>query len=148
MRFVRLVVFTLLAGPATAQNAFDISGTEACMQEAISFEERQYCVGASARNCMENLGEAADMAFCAGQEVEWWEARMNANLQDISGWPELSAAQRSALERMQAAWLAYRDESCAFQQIFGGGQGSQEAECRLWMTGDQAVYLEDYVPGY
>ena len=149
MRSARLTVLALLlAGPLHAQEGFDISLTVACMEDAITYEERQYCVGSAARQCMEYLGDSEGMARCAGAEAAWWETRMNATFETIFKGAEVSADQATALARMQAAWRAYRDESCDFEQAFGAGQATSKAECLLWMTGDQAVYLEDYVPGY
>ena len=138
----------LLGSPVAAQEGFDISITASCMEDAISYEERQYCVGSAARQCMEYLGDSEGMARCAAAETAWWEARMNANFEMIFKGAEVDADQAKALARMQVAWLAYRDESCAFEQAFGAGQAASKAECLLWMTGDQAVYLEDFMPGY
>lgn len=137
----------LLAAPVMAQEVFDISATEACMNEAISFEERQYCVGASTRICMEYLGDSEAMARCATQETAWWDMRMDATLGQITKAERVSAGQAEALARMQAAWVNYRDESCAFEQAFGAGEAASQAECMLWKTGDQAVLLEDYIIG-
>lgn len=146
MRFARALALALLmARPAAAQEVFDISATETCMNEAISFEERQYCVGASARICMEYLGGSEAMARCAAEETAWWMARMDVTLGRIATAENVSAAQGEALARMQAAWLGYRDESCAFEQAFGSGEAASESECLLWKTGDQAVLLEDYI---
>ncbi len=143
-----LWVFLLLAGPLAAQDAFDIGATKACMENAISHEERQYCVGASSRGCMEHLEDMAGMARCAVQETAWWEARMDENIRLISEGTEADTAQVKALLRMQAAWGAYRESHCAFEQAFAFEPEAVQAECMLWLTGDQAVYLEDYVPGY
>lgn len=138
----------LLAGPVVAQDTFDISFTAACMEDAITSEERSFCVGASTRQCIEHLGDPAVVLACAQAETAWWSERMATVFKQISRSAEVDADQAKALAQMQAAWLAYRNTSCAFERAFGAEQGLVETECLLWMTGDQAVYLEDYMPGY
>ncbi len=145
MRHLPLAL-TLAAAPLAAQQGFDISATEACMAEAYGYEERQYCVGAAARQCMEYLGDSEGLARCAAQETAWWETRMAASVTRISADDSLSATQVDALAKMQAAWRAYVDESCAFELAFGADHAASLAECLLWKTGDQAVLLEDYLP--
>jgi len=141
-----ILALLLFAPPLAAQQGFEINITENCMADAISYEERQYCVGAAARQCMEYLGDTAGLARCAGAEAMWWEARVNVNVERISQDESLTSVQVEALTRMQAAWQDYRDASCAFEQAFAEEQTASEAECLLWRTGDQAVLLEDYLP--
>jgi len=144
------VLFCLLlfTGPIAAQDVFDIEITAACMEEANSYEERQYCVGASTRRCSEHLEDPIMAVMCAKSETIWWEAQIATLVQTISRSAETNEAQAKALARMQADWLRYRDNSCAFEQAFGAGQAAPEVDCLLWMTGDQAVYLFEYAPGY
>jgi len=138
------LALTFLGAPLSAQQGFDVSVTEACMADALGYEEQQYCVGAAARQCMEYLEDSQGFAGCAGAEAAWWEARINGSFARISS--AANEEQANALAKMQAAWLAYRDEICAFEQVFGAGEAVSEAECLLWKTGDQAVFLEDYLP--
>ncbi len=144
MRFAGGILAAILAGPLAAQEGgFDIGATADCMEEALTSEERRFCVGAATRQCIDYAADPALAESCARQETAWWESRMAAVQQEIAA--SADAAQAGALMRVQAAWLDYRDSSCAFEQAFGAAEIS-EAECLLWLTGDHAVYLEDYLP--
>ena len=56
----------------------------------------------------------------------------------------------AALRDMQRAWIGWRDAACAYERAqWGGGSGSGPAtlECRMQLTGQQALALEARMAG-
>jgi uncharacterized protein YecT (DUF1311 family) len=54
-------------------------------------------------------------------------------------------SQGDALKNMQRAWIAYRDATCDYERShWGGGTGGGPAtvSCLMYMTAEQALYLE------
>ncbi len=96
------------------------------------------------------------MIYCLGEELDWWDARLNAAYQERlaqsrdadAGMADIGAtapSQADALRDMQRAWIAYRDASCYYERSrWGGGTGGGPAisACLMHQTGQQALYLE------
>ena len=147
MRLTRfLIIAVLLGSPVAAQEGFDISVTEACMEDALTYEERQYCVGSAARQCMEYYGNSESMARCAVAEIAWWEARAGMSIRQIMMEDTENVELATAILRMHVTWKDLSDRQCAFEQLIGAQQGENKSECLLRMTGEQALYLENFVP--
>lgn len=156
-----LSLWAVIHGPAG--HAQDLSwtpdATEACLTEAAQdAKARPLCIGRSAALCIDTPDgyTTVGMSFCASQEGEYWDTRLNAAYQALSAieaerdaeMAELGSAAPSmsdALRDMQRAWIAYRDGSCAYEASqWGGGSGTGPAvtHCRMQMTGEQALKLE------
>lgn len=144
---------------ATAQVQFSIADTEACLVGAEN-SARMQCVGKGAKSCMNSTtdgGTTYGMTLCLSEEHDYWDARLNAaysalrtvNTTADAEMKEIGSTapeQAPALQKMQRAWIAYRDASCKYERSWwGGGTGAGPAgvDCVLKLTAQQALYLED-----
>jgi uncharacterized protein YecT (DUF1311 family) len=93
--------------------------------------------------CDDKDGTVA-LSSCYTDRAAAWQTRLDAaypaTLRFVKG------RQRRALQRAQAAWLTYRDATCAF---YGATPGTvraiQGAYCTLDLTRRRALELEEYV---
>jgi len=159
---IPLIVLLFLPGVdlhAEEDIPFDILATETCLIGKEKYA-RHDCIGASAEICMgSDLGGSTyGMGFCIGQELDWWDARLNKtyrellareksedeeNIRDGINRPLLKA---DALKDMQRAWIKYRDALCEHEAVqWNGGTGAGQAflGCLLGETGRQVFVLED-----
>ncbi len=142
-----VLFFLLIAGPVAAEGpSYSDLATESCLQEAVVIGERQACIGASARACMDDGGGSYVESICYSEEGVFWDARLNAVYQE-----QMSAARGSdpaladALLRLQRAWIGYRDARCdAVFAAWGEGTGRSPAfaECLMRTTAEQTIFLE------
>ncbi|WP_425070447.1 lysozyme inhibitor LprI family protein [Sagittula sp. S175] len=150
-----------LAGAWAAQElVFSPEGTMQCMMENPGMEVS--CIGVSADECMadtEGGGSTVGMGGCLDAELSFWDARLNAAYgarmtaakaadaeARAGGWT--APSQEEALRTMQRAWIGFRDARCAYAaSLWGGGTGAGPATigCLMLTTGEQALYLENYV---
>lgn len=161
MRPVPVLAFALavLASPVAADDfPFSPDATEDCVSKATTFGEQTACVGASADLCMEaeNGFTTVGMGFCIGQEVDYWDTRLNAAYQALRSreravdqeMADLGASvpeRATALRDMQRAWIVFRDTSCVYEYTqWGGGTGGgpAHAACLMEMTARQTLLLE------
>ena len=163
-----LALWGMASQPAQAQDEvadhYTSSSTEACLEEAASDTERLGCVGASARICVAQSGDPLlriVRAVCAVNETKYWQARLDAAVAHLTeAFAESDAMLATdnttpypkalAMAEMQIAWQGFMDETCDFEMAlwgWGPGSGVQEVECRLRMTGAQALYLESQPDG-
>ncbi|HRO11469.1 lysozyme inhibitor LprI family protein [Amaricoccus sp.] len=150
----------LLALPAAAQDIpFSMEATEACVAEAADLAGRRACVGRAAEACMETPDgqTTAGMGACLDAEWRYWDERLNvayaaqmdletATEQELEDLGSAAPSPAAALRDMQRAWMAWRDAACIYEaSTWGGGTGAgpASAECRLQITGEQALALED-----
>ncbi|MCV2880674.1 lysozyme inhibitor LprI family protein [Actibacterium sp. XHP0104] len=160
----RLFIATAMAvcagAAAQAQDIrFDIALTQACLAGLPEGAAPDACIGVSANACIEATPDGyttVGMGICHGQELGYWDTRLNAaygQLRDRhqAADAELdqlgSAAPRRApaLQEMQRAWIAYRDATCDYERSYwGGGTGGGPATvaCHMRLTAGQALYLE------
>lgn len=156
MKHTLVLALTLLATPAAAQDlVFDGSRIAACYSNVFGNEARA-CIGAEAERCMtETPGgtSTAGMSGCLSLEHDWWDARLNAVYAEVRAAArdmdatagEYAPSQADALVAMQRAWIAFRDERCAYERSWwGGGTGGGPATmaCLMQMTAEQVIYLE------
>ena len=162
--FMKSAAFTaLFAGAmpslATAQDLrFDIVHTQACLQEATEWAERQNCIGAASIQCIEATAAGSStigMSECTYKEYQWWDGELNAAYgrlraleksedADAGGLPGY-ISQAEALLNMQRAWIKFRDQKCTYERAqWSGGTGGGPAEisCLLDETARQAMYLD------
>ena len=86
------------------------------------------------------------------ESIQTWDSRLNAAYKDVRAKRTRSdqietesPSQVEALKLMQRAWIVYRDATCAYERShwFGGtGGGPATVSCLMYMTAEQALYLE------
>ncbi|MEP3280334.1 MAG: lysozyme inhibitor LprI family protein [Stappiaceae bacterium] len=82
---------------------------------------------------------------CVGQKTDAWDNRLNAVYGQLRSrlkeWGRQDQVIR--LRDAQRAWIAYRDQNCAYYAHVGGSIGRIEAaECLRSMTAARAIELE------
>lgn len=163
-----LAVLMLLAAPVAAQQAdegqsdapvFDPLIVDACVTGQTGLA-REACIGVAAARCMDSEGGSTTVGagFCLGQELDYWDGRLNAAYAGLiaraeamdAEMEELGSAvekQAPALREMQRHWIAYRDAACVYERSrWGGGTGGgpASADCAMSLTAKQTLRLEDY----
>jgi len=158
--WIAALIFWPLAAAAQDEPTFSIEPTLICLGTAESYGARRDCIGAGAIACMESnptgystLGQG----LCISQELKYWDARLNNAYQQLRAEDrqedlEMDAAntswvpsQAEALRDMQRAWIPFRDGKCYYERTQwtgGSGGGPAEASCLMYMTAEQALYLE------
>ncbi|AVO37221.1 lysozyme inhibitor LprI family protein [Pukyongiella litopenaei] len=153
------VIVCLAAAPALAQDiSWSVEDTERCLASAKDPMFETMCIGASADTCMETPGggTTAGSGYCLEQELLYWDDRLNAAYRDLMDRARASDAENTAsgasgpgiapaLQRMQQAWIVFRDAACDFESaLWSGGTGAGPAlhACLMNRTGQQALALE------
>lgn len=147
------------AGPGLAQELdFRMDATLSCLSGAEDVGAKRACIGASANLCMERTPggySTVGMNGCLDRELSYWDGRLNdsygglrareqAQDRDYGGGPGY-LKRADALRDMQRAWIPYRDATCAYERAqWGGGTGGGPAtlSCLMYLTAEQALYLE------
>lgn len=154
MRFIPLICFATVAG---ADPAFDVATLSVCLDDAQTAEQRQACIGKAADHCITSGGGSTTvgMGYCLDREWMIWDKRLNAAFGALRAKYKAFDAEDTAapplwpaLQQMQRDWIAYRDATCDFEaRQWGGGSGGGPAYagCLMALTGQQALYLEDWV---
>lgn len=153
MRFIPLIC---LATASWADPVFDAANLTDCLTDAQVLSERRACIGAAADRCMQSDGGSTTigMGYCLDQEWSVWDARLNAayaalrNSYKTDDTKQSEAPLWPALQHMQRAWIDYRDATCDFEARHWGqgtGRGPAYTSCLMVLTGQQALYLEDWV---
>lgn len=162
LRACAVLCLSLTAPAATfAQEVtFSPEATMQCLQEDLT--NGVACIGASADQCMidtDGGDTTVGMGGCLDAERAYWDARLNAAFgARLSEAQEADAeaasqnvsapSQETALREMQRAWIGFRDKRCAWASaLWSGGTGAGPATlgCLMLTTGEQALYLENYV---
>lgn len=158
MRFVLAISAALTLGTtvlAEGVKGFTPAATEQCLASMSENQWPNTCIGHSATVCMETTEggwSSIGMSRCWEQELNYWDARLNAAYKDVRAKRKRSDAietqapsQVEALKQMQRAWITYRDAKCAYERShwFGGtGGGPAAISCLMYETANQALYLE------
>lgn len=153
------------AAPAAAQDMeFRIDATLSCLAGADGFGEQRACIGTAANACMDNnFGghSTVGTSTCLDLERQYWDDRLNdvygklrarEKAEDVKyaespGWMNKA----NALRDMQRAWIPYRDATCDYERAqWGGGTGGGPAavSCHMYLTAEQALYLESMLTAY
>ena len=153
-------VLALMPLPLAAQEmVFSPVATETCLANMAEGQDPATCIGASANACMEATSggySTVGMVGCYEQERLYWDARLNAayrlaraeakkidaEMREIGS---SAPSQADALRDMQRAWIGFRDASCDYERaLWGGGTGGGPASvaCHMFMTAEQARFLE------
>jgi len=126
-------------GPAGRLSA----AREAAMGEAGN------CLGVVATACIQAEGNmsASVLVSCYARERDVWDARLNAAYKKVLASAEGEDV-ADGFRKVQRAWIAFRDASCAQPAIFFKGTMAvpMEAYCVMKMTAQQALWLEAYLP--
>ncbi len=160
------MILAFSAGVATGATAsaedvkgFTPAATEQCLASMVEGQWPNTCIGSSANLCMETTEggwSTVGMSKCLNEELQYWDARLNAAYQtvrakrkatdkEMADLGSAAASQGEALLAMQRAWIAYRDATCDYERSqWGGGTGGGPAtvSCHMYMTANQALYLE------
>jgi uncharacterized protein YecT (DUF1311 family) len=116
------------------------------------------CVGLAAAGCMEATegGQTTvGMGTCFVQELDWWQAGLDAVLAELMALHAATDAENAAagmtvpnmvdaLDAYHRAWLAYREAACTYEYAHwmgGTGGGPASAECHLQLTGAHMLAL-------
>ena len=89
-------------------------------------------------------GGATALSSCYSERADLWNERLRAAY--AVAMRHVQGTQRDALERAQAAWLRYRNETCQFYNLDPGSiHFIQGAYCMLDLNRHRALELEEYV---
>lgn len=130
--------------PAVAEDAGTIS---ACLEaERAADREGHSCIGRISKPCMEEPGgeTTAGMKMCTNDEVEAWDAQLNAEYQRLLAMLQGKSAEK--MRKAQRAWITMRDGDCSLPyQTFEGGTiaGVIAGNCLLDHTATRALQLYD-----
>jgi uncharacterized protein YecT (DUF1311 family) len=112
------------------------------------------CPGQAAQACMTAPGgdSTLGMMACLEAELGYWQGRLDAALAARASATTGEGAEADAriaarLDGMQAAWVAFRDAACLYEQaqwLGGSGAGPATAACHLRETARQALRLEGW----
>ena len=108
---------------------------------------RESCIGVLAAACLQKEGETAgdgQYSDCYEREAQVWDERLNAAYRDAQGRMEKDAGKN--VQKVQRAWIAWRDASCAQPWItFQGSMAApMQADCMLDLTARQAIWMEGW----
>lgn len=155
--FKPMILGVLFATAAAAQDIpWSAEATEACLSEAT---DAGACIGVSAGACIDTPDgyTTVGMGYCLGREADYWDGRLNnayralmvierAQDAEMKELGSRAPSMADALRDMQRAWIAWRDAACVYEvSQWGGGTGGGPAyqQCRMEITGAQALALED-----
>ncbi|MEO0829509.1 MAG: lysozyme inhibitor LprI family protein [Pseudomonadota bacterium] len=140
-----------------AQASFDATPTAQCLLDGNG----EACIGRAAELCvtLPGNGTTIGLGYCYGEELAWWDSRLNAVYVDLRAKERATDAemagstlnlpsQAEALKAMQRAWISYRDAACEYEysQWSGGtGGGPASAACQMELTARQTLWLERYL---
>jgi uncharacterized protein YecT (DUF1311 family) len=101
------------------------------------------CIGVVANACIQKAGDSSGTRIeCYERERAVWDARLNQAYKRLRAESEPDV--RESYQKVQRAWLAYRDARCSHPPIeFKGSMaGPMQPWCRFHLTADQALWLE------
>ena len=160
MKRLAALLAVLAVEPVAAQDlAYDPGLTEHCLAGAEMREEREACIGLASDACVNDTpggSSTVGISGCLSKETDWWDARLNtvygqamtkAKRSDAQAKELGSSApsQAKALRGMQRAWIGFRDGKCSYEATLwqgGTGAGPAYVGCLMWITADQALFLE------
>jgi uncharacterized protein YecT (DUF1311 family) len=150
----------LAADPGLAGPAFDPAPTATCVAAAEAASPARGghgvldCAGLAAQACMAapGGGSTLGMRTCLEAELAYWQDRLDAAqvaraAATTGEGAEADARIAARLQAMQAAWAAFRDAACLYEQaqwLGGSGAGPATAACHLRETARQALRLEGW----
>lgn len=138
-----LAALLLLVAPSAAQPAADMAAITSCLDKG---DARKSCIGLIANPCLEIAENqtTVGMVQCEAREAAVWDRLLNIEYQRLL--KLLDAEQQAALRKGQRAWIAYRDERCAFYHILIRGTMAQPigAGCVARMTAERVLDLMGY----
>ena len=140
---------------AAADVPYTDTVTENCVFLAETKAERLACIGASAHACVQAASDGrtqAGMSRCLSRELRYWDKALNRTYQSLKYKAKrVDAAEQTAgaremerhLRQMQLNWIAFRDATCAFEQMrWEAEDGPVTQNCLMRVTAQQALYLQ------
>ncbi len=130
-----LLLLQLVAAPTAQAARTSLEATTA----------RSY--SAAFRACEAKAASTVAMIDCRAGEAARWDRRLNAAY--AADMRSFSLADRTALQKAQRAWIAFRDANCAAYEDptqWGSLSRVNAADCVLSMTARRALELEDFPP--
>ncbi|HTV33820.1 MAG TPA: lysozyme inhibitor LprI family protein [Methylocella sp.] len=110
---------------------------------AIAPVQSVSCIGVVANACIQKSGDSDGTRIeCYERERAVWDARLNQAYKNL--WAKSEPDVRASYQKVQRAWMAYRDARCNHPLIeFKGSMaGPLQAWCLFHLTADQALWLE------
>ena len=101
------------------------------------------CIGVMANACIQQAGDSNGTRIeCYERERAVWDARLNQAYKRLRAESEPDV--RESYQKVQRAWMAYRDARCNHPLIeFKGSMaGPMQAWCLFYLTADQALWFE------
>ena len=101
------------------------------------------CVGVVANGCIQKAGDSNGTRIeCYERARAVWDAHLNQAYKRLR--VESEPDVRASYQKVQRAWMAYRDARCNLPPIgFKGSMaGPMQAWCLFHLTADQALWLE------
>ena len=149
---VAFLMTPLSGGSAMAQPQFGMEPTLECLSGMGDGGDRRQCIGMAAGVCMGDDMSTPAMSYCLEQELNWWDAALNATYAEARKIAketdaELGApnnVQAETLRDMQRAWIAYRDARCAWEAALwtgGTGAGPAYVGCLMHVTAEQEILI-------
>lgn len=151
-------VLCLLTGPVVAQDQAMVAHATLVIEECLA--ERALassCIGGAVGACLFRYDASVSVSVgpCVGAENAVWEARLAASMAVLNtdaaeafaarvGWPD----PQSELARVVATFEAYREAVCDMESaLWGGGSGAGPAwaACRMRVTAEQALRLDEWL---
>lgn len=118
------------------------AGSLAAAAEAAP-RNAESCIGVVANACQQKGDTStAGMIECQAREAAVWDVRLNAAYKKALAGAEPDVAE--GYRKVQRAWIAYRDASCAQPRVVYKGTmaGPMSAYCVMEMTARQSLWLE------
>lgn len=109
---------------------------------AAALRSPSSCLGMVANACIQKEGESNGTRIqCYEREKAVWDERLNADYKRVTRDAEPDV--RASYNRIERAWIAYRDARCAHPEIeFKGSMaGPMQAFCGMQTTALQAIWL-------
>jgi uncharacterized protein YecT (DUF1311 family) len=110
--------------------------------------EAENCIQVVATACIQAAGNLSNATYnqCYGRETDVWDARLNAAYKKLLADADGEDV-AEGFRKIQRAWIAYRDASCAQQWlVFKGTMANPlSGYCRMKKTARQALWLEGWL---
>jgi uncharacterized protein YecT (DUF1311 family) len=134
------------AGSTLPYDLTEMPGSAGHLEAATQLAptEPESCIGVAFAQCLHDAGGIGDDAGridCALREAAVWDTRLNTAYQDALAGMEDDAA--ANLKKVERAWIAWRDASCAqpYAVYQGTMAGPIEAWCEMNLTARQALWI-------
>jgi uncharacterized protein YecT (DUF1311 family) len=136
-------------GPAPPDELEEKAGAEGRLAATTEAARRSpiSCIGVWSTACIQKAGNMSNGVLndCYDQEAAAWDKRLNVAYVKASSRMEKDALDN--LRKVQRAWIAWRDATCAQPYLVFQGTmaGPMESWCKLDITARQAIWMEGWM---